>query len=107
MRHLFSPGWKPGAIHSCRLRRLTRACESAFTAAQLHQTFDSNIAAGEITGSLARSAALQKLREFDLTHPTVRAKMRERYGNRVPANEPVISPAAMFESKVLIEVIRR
>ena len=50
---------------------------------------------------------LQKLRDFDLTHPAVRAKMRERYGNRIPAEEPVISPAAMFESKVLVEVVRR
>ena len=50
---------------------------------------------------------LQKLRDFDLTHPAVRAKMRERYGNRIPANEPVISPAAMFDSKVLVEVVRR
>ncbi|HYC59337.1 MAG TPA: YiiX family permuted papain-like enzyme [Thermoanaerobaculia bacterium] len=50
---------------------------------------------------------LQKLREFDLSHPAVRAKMRERYGNRVPANEPVISPSAMFEAKELVEVLRR
>ena len=50
---------------------------------------------------------LQKLREFDLSHPAVRAKMRERYGNRVPANEPVISPAAMFNAKELVEVVRR
>ncbi len=50
---------------------------------------------------------LQKLRDFDLTHPAVRAKMRERYGNRIPANEPVISPAAMFESRLLVEVGRR
>lgn len=49
----------------------------------------------------------QKLRDFDLTHPAVRAKMRERYGNRIPADEPVISPAAMFDSKMLVEVVRR
>ena len=50
---------------------------------------------------------LQKLREFDLTHAAVRSKMKERYGNRIPLQEPVISPAAMFESKQLIEVTRR
>jgi hypothetical protein len=50
---------------------------------------------------------LQKLREFDLSHPTVRAKMRERYGDRIPLHAPVISPAAMFDSKLLIEVVRR
>jgi hypothetical protein len=50
---------------------------------------------------------LQKLRDFDLSHPAVRSKMRERYGNRIPADQPVISPAAMFESTLLIEVARR
>jgi hypothetical protein len=50
---------------------------------------------------------LQRLREFDLSHPAVRAKMRERYGNRIPADEPVISPAAMFDSPLLREVVRR
>ena len=50
---------------------------------------------------------LQKLREFDLSHDAVRAKMRERYGNRIPRNEPVISPAAMFDSTELVEVTRR
>ena len=49
---------------------------------------------------------LQQLREFDLSHPAVRAKMRERYGDRVPRKEPVISPAAMFSSEKLIEVAR-
>jgi hypothetical protein len=50
--------------------------------------------------------SLQRLREFDLSHPAVRAKMRERYGNRIPRDEPVISPSAMFESKKLVEVAR-
>jgi hypothetical protein len=46
----------------------------------------------------------QKLREFDLTDPVVQAKMRERYGRNVPLDEPVISPAAMFESALLTTV---
>ena len=50
---------------------------------------------------------LQSLREFDLSNAAVRAKMRERYGNRVPMGEPVISPAAMFDSDRLVEVARR
>jgi len=45
--------------------------------------------------------ALQRLREFDLQSPAVQAKMRERYGERVPLDEQVISPAAMFESELL------
>ena len=59
------------------------------------------------TGLGVEIGHLQKLREFDLTHPAVREKMRERYGNRIPADEPVISPAAMFDSKLLVEVVRR
>jgi hypothetical protein len=50
--------------------------------------------------------ARQKLREFDLSDAMVRAKMRERYGSKVPLDEPVISPAAMFASP-LLEVVRK
>jgi uncharacterized protein YycO len=48
----------------------------------------------------------QKLREFDLSDERVRAKIRERYGSKVPLNEPVISPAAMFDSTLLESVPR-
>jgi hypothetical protein len=51
--------------------------------------------------------ARQKLREFDLTDPAVRSKMRERYGNAVPLGEPVISPAAMFSTPILQTVDQR
>lgn len=46
----------------------------------------------------------QRLREFDLSHPLVRHKMRERYGNRVPLDEVVISPAAVYASPLLIKI---
>ena len=45
--------------------------------------------------------ALQPLKQFDLTAPAVRAKMQERYGNAIPWDEPIISPAAMFDSPLL------
>ena len=48
---------------------------------------------------VSRSVRVQKLREFDLTDPAVKAKMRERYGER-PLDEPVISPAAMIRFAV-------
>lgn len=38
----------------------------------------------------------QRLREFRLDDPAVSAKLRERYGDEIPLDEPVISPAAMF-----------
>jgi uncharacterized protein YycO len=51
--------------------------------------------------------SLQKLREFDLTDPNVKTKMQERYGDKVPFDETVISPAAIFSSESLVEVARR
>jgi len=50
---------------------------------------------------------LQKLHDFDLSDPIVKAKMRERYGNKVPMDETVISPGEIFSSELLIVVIER
>lgn len=47
---------------------------------------------------------LQKVRDFNLSDPAVRAKMRERYGSNIPMDEPVISPVAMFQSSLLVTV---
>ncbi|MBV8516423.1 MAG: YiiX family permuted papain-like enzyme [Acidobacteria bacterium] len=57
-------------------------------------------------GANVELGRLQHLRDFDLSNPVVRAKLRERYGTHVPLDEPVISPAAMFASEMLIEVAR-
>ena len=43
----------------------------------------------------------QQLKEFDLSSTIVKNKLLERYGKDIPYNEPVISPAAMFDSKLL------
>lgn len=51
--------------------------------------------------------ALQRVRDFKLTDPAVRAKLRERYGDAVPLDEPVISPVAMFNSPLLMTVLSR
>ena len=51
--------------------------------------------------------ALQKVRDFNLTDSAVRKKMRERYGDNIPLNEPVISPRAMFESPLLTTVFEK
>jgi hypothetical protein len=48
----------------------------------------------------------QKLREFNLSDPEVKARMRQRYGRNVPMNEPVISPGAQFDSPLLVTVER-
>ena len=54
-----------------------------------------------------RLGQLQHLRDFDLSHPAVRAKLHERYGNRLPLNETVISPVSIFRSPELVTVLSR
>ncbi|MEL1244453.1 YiiX family permuted papain-like enzyme [Flavobacterium sp. DGU11] len=48
---------------------------------------------------------LQKLKDFDLSNPVVKQKLTERYGNKIPYNEKVISPAEMFDSELLETII--
>lgn len=48
---------------------------------------------------------LQKLSEFDLSNPIVKAKLVERYGTKIPLDEPVISPGAIFNDTSLVEVL--
>ena len=47
---------------------------------------------------------LEKLSDFDLTNSAVKSKMNERYGAKIPLNETVISPAAIFDSENLLTV---
>jgi uncharacterized protein YycO len=48
---------------------------------------------------------LEKLKDFDITNNEVKKKLKERYGNKIPLNETVISPAAIFNSNLLYTVI--
>jgi hypothetical protein len=50
---------------------------------------------------------LQQLRDFDLSNPAVQTKLRERYGKQLPLDEPVISPASVFNSPELVTVVNR
>lgn len=50
---------------------------------------------------------LQRFKEFDLSNPIVKAKLKERYGNAIPLNELVISPDQMFRSDLLKTVIEK
>lgn len=47
---------------------------------------------------------IQKLKDFDLTNQAVQSKMRERYGYKIPMDETVISPVAIYDSVLLITV---
>ncbi|MEO5642509.1 MAG: YiiX family permuted papain-like enzyme [Bacteroidia bacterium] len=47
---------------------------------------------------------LKKLGEYDLTQPAVKKIMKERYGNKIPLEEPMISPGNIYASELLITV---
>ena len=49
--------------------------------------------------------APEELQDFDLSDEAVQAKLRERYGDRIPIHEKVISPSAMFASDKLELVV--
>ena len=50
---------------------------------------------------------LRKMSDFDLSHPAVQQKLKERFGDAIPLDEPVISPADMFDSDLLVTVYSR
>ncbi|MEQ1306562.1 hypothetical protein [Acinetobacter bereziniae] len=47
---------------------------------------------------------IKGLSSFDLSHPHVKALMKQRYGQHIPLNEMVIAPSVLFNSKQLIDV---
>ena len=50
---------------------------------------------------------LQTIKDFNLSSPVVKQKLKERYGNNIPYQETVISPVAIFNSPLLITVDKR
>ena len=50
---------------------------------------------------------LEKLSSFNLTNRVVQQKMSERYGENIPMNEKVISPAAIFSSQHLTTIAQK
>jgi hypothetical protein len=51
-----------------------------------------------------RPGSLQRRRDFDLSDPEVQARMQQRYGSKLPLDEAVISPAAMYAASNLVTV---
>lgn len=47
---------------------------------------------------------LSRLGSFDLGDAVVKKIMKQRYGDRVPLDEPVIAPSALFDSPLLVTV---
>jgi len=46
----------------------------------------------------------RKLSDFDLSNPLVKEKLNEKYGNKLPMNEPMVSPEDIFSSSLLSSV---
>lgn len=44
---------------------------------------------------------LHKLKEYHLDNPLIQQKLRERYGDDVPLDEPVVAPGDLFDSNLL------
>lgn len=47
---------------------------------------------------------LQKLKEFNLSDPKVKAILQERYGNSIPLEEDVVAPSQIVNSKQLVTI---
>ncbi|MCT6884962.1 MAG: YiiX family permuted papain-like enzyme [Gilliamella apis] len=50
---------------------------------------------------------LQTIKDFNLSSPAVKQKLKQRYGDKIPYQETVISPVAIFNSPLLITVDKR
>ena len=48
---------------------------------------------------------LQKLKDFNLEDPRVRAILEERYGNTIPLEEDVVAPSDLENSKIVTTII--
>ncbi len=111
VKRLKGPGQPLDEAQLDRMRRIGRR----FLGRPYDLTFewdDRRIYCSELVWKIYKEGAgielgrLQKLKDFDLSHPVVRKKMRERYGSSIPGDEPVISPQALFESPLLITVVQ-
>lgn len=101
------------ALTPATLKKMKRVGEE-FTGKDYDMTFewtDNKIYCSELIWKVYQRATgieigkLQKLSDFDLTNEVVKRKMVERYGTKIPMNEIVISPAAIFDSELLTTVM--
>lgn len=91
-----------------------RAVARAYDGKRYDFTFDwsdERIYCSELAWKMYRDALgleiapLRRLRDFDLSAPAVRVKLRERYGSRIPLDETVITPQDIFDSPLLETVL--
>ena len=46
----------------------------------------------------------RKLSDFDLSNPLVKEKLNEKYSNKIPMNEPMVSPEDIYKSALLVDI---
>lgn len=74
---------------------------------------DERIYCSELVWKIYKEAAgvevgeLEKLSDFDLSSDIVKQKLAERYGDNIPIDELVVSPASIFNSAKLVTVMER
>lgn len=56
-------------------------------------------------GAAIELCPLQKLKDFNLADPRVKAKLKERYGNNIPLEEDVVAPSNIADSELLKTII--
>lgn len=71
---------------------------------------DDQIYCSELVWKIYKRAAgievgkLQRIKDFDLSSEPVKQIIRERYGDKLPENEIVISPQSIYESSLFVTV---
>jgi uncharacterized protein YycO len=71
---------------------------------------DNKIYCSELVWKIYQRAAgieigrVQRLKNFDLSDARVQQIMKDRYHNKIPTEEIVISPSAIFDSELLVTV---
>lgn len=74
---------------------------------------DKQIYCSELVWKIFKSAlnlevgAMERFGSFNLAHPLAQAIVQERWGGKPPLDEPVITPASVFDSPLLRTVYQR
>ncbi|SHM16076.1 YiiX family permuted papain-like enzyme [Chitinophaga sp. CF418] len=74
---------------------------------------DNQIYCSELVWKIYKRAAgievgkLQRIKDFDLSSEPVKQIIRERYGDKLPENEIVISPQSIYESSLFVTVMSK
>jgi Permuted papain-like amidase enzyme, YaeF/YiiX, C92 family len=105
-----------GALFSEKAVSKFRAAAMRFQGKSYDSTFewsDDRIYCSELVwkayerGLSIQIGKLQKMKDFNLSDPIVARKLKERYGTKIPMNEPVISPEEIYRSELLATVMKK